>query len=85
MAPQRRLTHLAYRVAGQCLHEHDRARDLIARQGTSAVRQQRGLSDPGAGPPHDEGAAYLAPARIRHADHRRLGHRWMAVENVFHG
>src|SRR5260370_26199664 len=79
------LEHLAGRVSRQRVEEDDLLRRLEAGEPRPAVRDQRLRRDAArimAGLQHDEAARYLAPPRVRHADHGGLEDRLVLVEHA---
>src|SRR5213080_3411170 len=76
------LEDLAGRPLGQLVDEPDLARVLVAGDLLLDVRAQLVLGDVLAVLERDRGADLLAELVVRDADHRRLGHRGMLVEDL---
>src|SRR3954447_17209715 len=76
------LEDLAGRSLGQLVDEPDLARVLVAGDLLLDVRAQLVLGDVLAVLERDRGADLLAELLVRDADHRRLGHRGMLVEDL---
>ena len=74
----RALVHLAHGVAGQRVHAHERPRHLERREQAAAGGLERGR----VGLAGEAGDGHLAPARVGHAEDRRLAHAGLLEQDV---